>query len=175
MEEVKNQKVWIFHIGTQEGINILIYINNGVQQQDRKDSQNLNNDSFCRLTVVSCQDFIGTKKYSDIGILLIYNNATYFQGYGQIKEAFRTLTKDDVPKPYISEHDFRPSIEGNPIGFILYVFDIRYQKTVKTSQSITVKFKFDRVAPENVNGYALVFTNKLKSVSSDGQCYFNLY
>ena len=42
------------------------------------------------------------------GILLIYDDDDdYIQAYGQIKEAFRGLTKDDILQTYISDDDFR--------------------------------------------------------------------
>ena len=57
----------------------------GFQQQDRQDSQNLNNDTFCKLPAVSAQCIIGTEKYPDAGILLNYDDDDYIQGYHQIK------------------------------------------------------------------------------------------
>ena len=64
-----------------------------VQQRDRQDSQNLNNDTFCRLPVVSAQSIIGTEKYPDASIILNYDDDDdYSQGYYQIKEAFEALT-----------------------------------------------------------------------------------
>ena len=62
MEEVKHQKVWSFQIGTQEGLNVAIYIIIGFQQQDQQGSQKLNIVSFCRLPVISAQCVIGTEK-----------------------------------------------------------------------------------------------------------------
>ena len=38
MQEVKNQKIWQFQIGVEEGINIPIFIKIGFQQQDRENS-----------------------------------------------------------------------------------------------------------------------------------------
>ena len=105
-----------------------IWINIGFQQQDRQDSQNLNNDTFCRLIVVSAQCVIGTEKYLDAGILLNYDDDDYSQGYLQIKEAFKALTKDDVLQPYISEEDFRTSnVRAPDVGYNLYfsIYDIR--------------------------------------------------
>ena len=43
-------------------MNIPIWIIKGFQQQDRQDSQNLNDDTFCRLPAVSAQCVIGTEK-----------------------------------------------------------------------------------------------------------------
>ena len=65
------------------------------------------------------------------------------QGYGVIKEAFKALTKDDNLQQFISDTDFRSANNGNDIGHILYVFDIRYQKNFESAQPIKVKFNFD--------------------------------
>ena len=89
MKEVINQNLWNFELGSQENMNVPIWIIIGFQQQDRQDSQNLNNDTFCRLPVVSAQCVIGTEKYPDAAILLNYDDDDYSQGYHQIKEAFR--------------------------------------------------------------------------------------
>ena len=135
----------------------------------------MNNDTFCRLPVVSAQCIIGKEKYPDAGILVNYNDDDYIQGYHQIKEAFKASTKDDTLQPYISDDDFRSSnVAVNDVGYNLHVFDIRYQKKYTVSQSIKVQFKFDGVIPPNTNGYALVLTNNLISISSDGQRHFHL-
>ena len=175
MKEVNNQNLWNFELGSHENMNVPIWIIIGFQQRDRQDSQNLNNDTFCRLPVVSAQCIIGTEKYLDAGILLNYDDDDYSQGYHQIKEAFRALTKDDILQPYISEAEFRTSsVAANDIGYNLYVFDIRYQKNFTNSQPIKVEFKFEGVVPNDINGYALVLTNKLVSIRSDGQRHFDL-
>ena len=175
MKEVNNQNLWNFELGSHENMNVPIWIIIGFQQRDRQDSQNLNFDTFCRLPVVSAQCIIGAEKYPDAGILLNYDDDDYSQGYHQIKEAFRALTKNDILQPYISEADFRRSnVAANDIGYNLYVFDIRYQKNFTNSQPIKVEFKFEGVVPNDINGYALVLTNKLVSVSSDGQRHFDL-
>ena len=174
MKEVNTQNLWTFELGTQEGINIPIWIFVAFQQNDRQNDQNLNNDSFFRPLVTSAQCIIGTEKYLDSGILLNYNDDGYSKGYGQIKEAFKALTKDNLLQPYISEHDFRSSSDGNNIGYNIYAFDIRYQKNFESSQPIKVEFKFDGIIPAGIYGYALVLTNKLISISSDGQRMFDL-
>ena len=175
MKEVNNQNLWNFELGSHENMNVPIWIIIGFQQRDKQDSQNLNNDTFCRLPVVSAQCIIGTEKYPDAGILLNYDDDDYSQGYHQIKEGFRALTKNDILQPYISEADFRRSnVAAKDIGYNLYVFDIKYQKNFTSSQPIKVEFKFEGVVPNDINGYALVLTNKLVSVSSDGQRHFDL-
>ena len=174
MKEVNTQNFWIFELGTQEGINIPIWIFIGFQQNDRQHDQNLNNDTFVRLPVISAQVVIGTERYPDSAILINHDDDDYCQGYGLIKEAFRGLTKDDILKPYISEDDFRSSNEGNNIGYNIYVFDIRYQKNFENSQPVKVEFKFSENIAAGIYGYALVLTKGLASISSDGQRMFDL-
>ena len=62
---------------------------------DRQNDQNLKNDTFVRLPLISTQVVIGTERYPDTAILLNYNDDEYSQGYEQIREAFKALTKDD--------------------------------------------------------------------------------
>ena len=157
MKEINNQNVWNFELGSHENMNVPLWIIIRFQQRGRQDSQNLNNDTFCRLRVVSAQCIIGTEKYPDAGILLNYDDDDYTQGYQQIKEAFKALTKCDILQPYIGDDNFRTSnAAANYIGYNLYVFDIRYQKNFTNSQPI----KKEGVVPNDINGYALVLTNK---------------
>ena len=174
MKEVNTQNFWTFELGTQEGNNMPTWIFVAFQQNDRPHDQNLNNDTFVRLPVISAQVIIGTERYPDSAILLNYEDDNYSQGYGQIKEAFRALTKDDLLQPYISEDDFRSSNNGNDIGYNIYAFDIRYQKNFENAQPVKVEFKFSENIAAGIYGYALVLTNKLISISSDGQRMFDL-
>ena len=173
MKEVNTQNFWTFELGTQEGINIPTWIFVGFQQNDRQHDQNINNDTFDRLPIISTQVVIGTERYPDSSILLNYDDDGYSQGYGQIKEAFKSLTKDDILQPYISDHDFRSSNDGNEIGYNIYAFDLRYQKNFENAQPVKVEFKFSEYIPGGIYGYALVLTNRLASISSDGQRMFD--
>ena len=147
----------------------------GCQQRDGQDSQNLINGTFCRLPVTNAQCFIGTEKLPDAGILINCDDDDYSQGYVQIKKAFRDLTKDDIFQPSISDHDFRPSnVRADDVVYNLYVFKIRHQENFTASQPVKVESKFDGVTPNDINGYALVLTKKLVSVSSDGLRNFDL-
>ena len=96
MKEINTRIFWTFELGTQEGINVPIWIIVCFQQRDRQDLQNLNNDTFYTPPVTSAQCNIGTENYPDSGILLNYDDDCNSQGYGQIGEAFRALTKDDI-------------------------------------------------------------------------------
>ena len=174
MKEVKTQIFWTFELGTQEGISIPSWVFVVFQQNDGQHDQNLNNDTFVRLPVISAQVVIGKERYPDSAILINHDDDYYAQGYGQIKEAFRALTKDDILQPYISEDDFRSSNEGNNIAYNIHAFDIRFQKNFESAQSIKVEFKFSVIIPAGIYGYSLVLTNKFFSISSDGQRMFDL-
>ena len=174
MKEVNTQNFWTFELGTQEGINIPTWIFVAFQQNHRQHDQNLNNDTFARLPVISAQVIVGTERYPDSAILSNNDDDDYSQGYGLIKEAFKALTKDDILQPYITEDDFRSSNEGNNIGYNIYAFDIRYQKNFENAQPVKVEFKYSENIPTGIYGYALVLTNKLISISSDGQRMFDL-
>ena len=136
MKEVNTQNFWTFELGTQESINIPTWIFVAFQQNDRQHDQNLNNDTFVRLPVISAQVVIGTERYPDSAILLNYDDDDYSQGFGRMKEAFKALTKDDMLEPYISEDYFRSSNEDNIIGYNIYAFDIRYQKNFENAQPV---------------------------------------
>ena len=62
MKEVIVHNLWSFELGTQEEINITIWIVTGFQQRDRQDAQNLNNDTFYRPPLTSDQCLIGVEK-----------------------------------------------------------------------------------------------------------------
>ena len=171
---MNTESFWTFELGTQEGINVPIRIIIGFQQGDRQDSQNLNNDTFYRPPVTSAQSVILTAKYPDSAILINYNDDDYSQGYGQGKEVFRALTKNDILKPYIHDIDFRSSNDGNDIGYNLNVFEIRHQKNLESAQAIEVEFKVSEKLPAGIYGYALVLTSKLVSMSSEGQDHFDM-
>ena len=141
MKEVNTQNFWTFELGTQEGVNVPIWVFVAFQQQDRQHDQTLNNDIFYRMPVSSAQCIIGTEKYPDSATLLNYDDDDYSQGYGLIKEAFKSLTKDNILQSYISEDDFRSDNNGNNIGYNIHVFDIRYQKDYQSGQSIKIEFK----------------------------------
>ena len=174
MKEVNTQNVWAFELRTQEGVSIPTWIFVAFQQNDRQHDQNLNNDTFVRLPVISAQVIIGTERYPDAAFVLNYDDDNYSQAYGLIKETFRALTKDDILQPYISENDFRSSNNNNDIGYNIYAFDIRYQKNFENAQPVKVEFKFSENIDAGIYGYALVLTNRLISITSDGQRMFDL-
>ena len=139
MEEVKNQNLWNFDFGSQESMNVPIWTIIGFQQRDSQGWHNLKNDIFGGFPVTSAQCIIGTGKKPDAGIFLIYDG-DYSQGYGQIKEAFRALTKNDILQTYTFIDDFRSTDAGVvEIGYNLYVLDIQNHEIFTASQPIKLE------------------------------------
>ena len=112
----------------------------------------MNNDTICRPPVTSAHVVIGTERYRGNSLLLNYDDVDYSHGYGQVKEAFKALTQDDILQPNISEHDFKSSIDGDNIGYGLYAFDLRYQKNFESAQLIKVEIKFSEKNPRGIYG-----------------------
>ena len=167
MKEANNQNLWNFQLGSQESMNIPIWIIIGFQQKDRQDSQIFYDDTICRLPVTSAQCLIGTEKYPDNSILFNYDDDDddddeYGHGYDQIKEVFRASTKDDILQSYTSSDKFRSSnVTADDVGYNLYVFDIPYQQNLTGSQPIKIVFKIDGIVPNHVSGFALVLKNEI--------------
>ena len=61
MKEVNTQKLWYFEIGTEERINVPLWIFVGFQQRERQVSQNLNIDNFYRPPVTSAENILAQK------------------------------------------------------------------------------------------------------------------
>ena len=114
------------------------------------------------------------KKHPDSAVLFKYNDDDYSHAYGQIKEAFKALTKDDILQPYMSEHDFRSSNDGDFIGYKLYVSVRRYQKNFESAQPIKVKFRFSSNVHAVNYGNALVLTKKLVGWPTNVRSSLNL-
>ena len=82
MKEVKNQNLRNSKLGSHESMNVSIWIIVGFQQKKLQESKNLSNEKFCRLPVVSAHCVIGTEKYPDSSMILIYVDDDYSQCYG---------------------------------------------------------------------------------------------
>ena len=115
MKKVNTQGLCNFEMGTQEGINVPIWFFVVFQQMYRQDSQNLNNDTFCRPPVTYAHVVIGTERYPDKSLIIDYDEDDSSQGDGQTNDAFKALTQD-ILQPFISEHDYRSSNDGDNIG-----------------------------------------------------------
>ena len=99
MKKVNTRKFCNFELGTQEGINIFYMDYCRFSTKRETDLEILNNDSCYRPPVTPAQCIIATESYPHAGKLLNYDDDNYSQDYGQIKKAFRALTKADILNP----------------------------------------------------------------------------
>ena len=177
MKDVTTENIWTFELGVGDGIDMLIHVMVAFMQGDQFNQLHQNNNTFYRPSVVNAQCIIGSEKFPDAGINCNYAIDKYSQAYGEIVSCFRHLAKDNNLQPYITQKNFITSndySDGNP-GYNLHVFDIRHHQDYSSSQPIKVRFDFRPaiLAATNLIGYALLLTNKLVSVSSDGQRQFD--
>ena len=95
-----------------------------------------------------------------------------------IFSCFRHLANDNILQPYLTQKIFIASTNylDDNAGFNIYVFDIRHYQDYSSAQPIKVGFVFRPAIPagNNLIGYALLLTNKLVSLSSDGQKQFDM-
>ena len=154
-------------------MNVCIWIFIGFQQRGRQDSRNINDDTIFSLPVIGTHFIIGTEKYRDAGIFLNFYDGDYSQRYDQVKEVFRALAKDDILEPHVSDHDSRSlNVRADDVGYRLYVFKVKCQEIFTASQPFNVEIMFLGLVPNDVNGYALVLTNKSIPISGDVQRRF---
>ena len=124
--EVNNQILGNFDLGSQGSLSAPKWIIVGFKQRDTQGSQNPNNDTSFRLPVTSAQCIIGAQKDPDAGILKVCDDDDYSKGYGRFKEAFRALTRKDTLQSYLSDHGFRVSnVRVDDVGYTLHVLDIK--------------------------------------------------
>ena len=101
MKEANTQRVWTLELGAQGDINVPKWIIVFFQQRERErqNSQNLNKDTFYRPPVTNAQCHIRTEKIPDSASLINYGGDNYSHGYGQKKDFFELLAKDDILNP----------------------------------------------------------------------------
>ena len=132
------------------------------------DSQTHDNATFDRIPISNAVCIIGSEKYPDHGIECDYNRDKYDQAYSEIENFYQVESETNLPNPFIDLHKFRRS-------YNFYVFDLSKQKDIIAFQPIRLEFKFIAAfAVADYVAYALVLTQKLISISSDGQKHFDL-
>ena len=178
MKNVTIENNWTFELGVGDGIDKPFYIIVGFMQRDEFNQQHQDNDTFYRPSVVNAQCTVGREKFLGAGIICNFAMAEYSQTYGEIVSCFRHSAKNIILQLYITQKAFLTSNNypgGNP-GYNVYVSDNHHHQDFSSAQNIRVRFDFRPVVPAatNLTGYAVLLTNKLVSVSSDGQKQFNL-
>ena len=88
------------------------------------------------------------------------------------------MAENNKLQPYITQSDFVTSCvhrDGNP-DYKSFLSEILHHQIYISAKRIKVRFDFRAAVPAATNliGYDLLLTNKLVSVSSDGQRQFDL-
>ena len=143
---------------------IPIYVIVGFQTADRSGpDQTQNNGIFDRLDIIEASCQIGSVRYPEHEYQVDFNRNKYNEPYNEIRRFYKDYIKAEG-SPYITYKDFKEL-------YNLWVFDLRAQQDNPSAQPISVGFKFragyDAVA-NNYQAIALVLTQKIISVSSDG-------
>ena len=157
-------------IGTESGTDVPIYVIVGFQTAARAGpNQTQNNAIFDRLDVIEASCNIGTVRYPDNEYQIDFTRNKYNEPYNEIRKFYKDYIGGEG-SPYITFKDFKEL-------YPLWVFDLRAQKDNPSAQPIQVKFKFRAgydATTANYQATALVLTQKLISVSSDGQRQFDI-
>ena len=169
-KKISNDGLWTFELGIESGKNIPSWVIIGFMADNKFDSQLHDNSVFDWLPISQAVCRIGSEKYPGDYINLNYPRNNFHEAYYQIENFFLKHTEDRTMKPFIGPNSFRRS-------YNLYVFDITNQKEHIAAQPIIVDFKFYNVRDVNVRdhtAFALVLTNRLISISSDGKRMFDI-
>ena len=167
---VKTNKNWSFEIGVESGTDIPICVIVGFQSAARTGpDQTQNNAIFERPDVIEASCNVGSVKDPDNEFQKDFNRNKNNEPYNEIRQFYKDYIKGEG-SPYITFKEFKEL-------YNLYVFDLRAQKHIPAAQLIGVNFKYraayDAVA-NNYQAVALVLTQKMISVSSDGQRMFDV-
>ena len=112
---------------------------------------------------------VGTTRYRDNEFQVDFNRNEYNEPYNEIGRFYKDYIKGEG-SPYTTFKDFKEL-------YILWVFDLRAQKDNPSAQPIMVNFKFSAAFNHAANNYkavALVLTQNMISVSSDGARMFDI-
>ena len=140
----------------------------GFQARNKIDSQVHDNAVFDRLPISNAVCKIGSEKYPDDGIEWDYNRDKYDQAYSEIENFYHLNSETNLLNPFIDLNKFRTN-------YNFYVFGLSKQRDIIANQPIRLEFKFNAaIDVADYIAYALVLTQKLISISSDGQRHFDL-
>ena len=157
-------------IGKESGTDVPIYVIVGFQSAARAGpDQEQIKAIFDRLDVIEASCNIGTVRYPDHEYQVDFERNKYNEPYNEIRRFYKDYIKGEG-SPYITFKDFKEL-------YNLWVFDLRAQKDNPSAQPISIHFKlragYDAV-PTNYQATALVLTQKVVSVSSDGARQFDI-
>jgi len=131
-----------------------------VFQTDQNNNQTKNASLFkhCDVTDMKCS--LNLIEYPGIALNCGYDSGLFMESYDRYVN-FRGLFTSGLPE--ISEEDFKNL-------YPLYCFDLSHQETRVSGQSLNViiDMKFKQNVAANTNVYAIVFTEKVVTLSTEG-------
>ena len=170
-KKIPNDGLFTFEVGIENSKNIPSWIIIGFMADEKFDSQlHDNNNIFDWLPISQAVCRIGSERYPGNYINLNYPRNNFHEAYYQIENFFPKHSEDRIMKPFIGPNSFRRF-------YNLYVFEINNQKDHIAAQPKTIDFKFYNARGFDVGDYtafALVLTNRLISISSDGKRMFDI-
>ena len=139
--------------------------------------QQQNKDTFSRPSVLKAQYIFGSQKCPSSGKVCNYVVGKCSRAFGLIVSCSLHLAEINILQAYSTEKVFiypNNYPEGNSC-FNFRIFDIHHHQDFSSAQPIKVRCD-SRLAVQATNlfGFALLLTNELASVSSDGQRQFDL-
>ena len=120
--------------------------------------------------IIECSCHIGAVKFPDTNEYQVdFERNKYNDLYNEVRRFYKDFIHGEG-SPYISFKDFREL-------YPFIIFDLRANKDMVSSQSVQAKFRFragyDAVGA-NLQAIGLLLTQKIISVSSDGQRQFDI-
>ena len=122
-----------------------------------------------RTDIIEASCNVGTVRYQDHEIQIDFQRNKYNEPYNEVRIFYKDYIKGEGA-PYISFRDFKEL-------YNLHVFVLRTQKDNASAQPIRVDFKLRAgyyAVATNYQATALVLTQKVISVSSDGVRMFDV-
>ena len=170
-KQVDTNNQWIFELGVKSGDELPIYAIIAFQNENRfSPDQMQNNAIFDRPDIIECSCVIGSTKFPDTNEYQIdFERNKYNDLYNEVRRFYKDFLHGEG-SPYISIKDFKEL-------YPFVIFDLRNQKDVVSSQSVQARFRFRagyNAVDQNFQGIGLLITQKIISVSSDGQRQFDI-
>ena len=168
---VDSNNQWIFEFGVKSGDELLIYAIIAFQNQDRfSPDQTQNNAIFDHPDIIEASCHIGSVKFPDTNEYQVDFERNKFNDlYNEVRRFYKDFIKGEG-SPYISFKVFKEL-------YPFIIFDLRANKDMLSSQSVQARFRFrggyDAVA-QNFQAIGLLLTQKIISISSDGQRQFDI-
>ena len=157
-----------FDFGVTVGIYVSVYVIVVCLHRKKTDAAPHFLNVFLRSHLLSTQGFIGTEIYPLTFLYTEYAKNQYSQSFGGLVSCFISSSKNDILQLYITKDGFRKNE-----FFHYYVYQKQLSSSLFIGEFIFSGEQF-HVIPAGANGFALVSTKNLLSMTSYGHWHGNL-